>query len=116
MAEDVHNVAHERLLRRSEAARYLIDTWRISCSVATLAKLAVAGSGPEFRKAGRTPLYPQDGLDTVRPIKDEPPCALNFRIGYEQIGSREGGGCVKDARTEKREAGHRGIGEPSSKR
>jgi hypothetical protein len=69
MAEDVHNVAHERLLRRSEAARYLIDTWRISCSVATLAKLAVAGSGPEFRKAGRTPLYPQDGLDSYAQSK-----------------------------------------------
>src|SRR4029077_15239649 len=63
MAENSYSVANERLLRRSEAARYLSDTWRISHSVATLAKLAVAGSGPEFRKVGRTPLYPQDGLD-----------------------------------------------------
>jgi hypothetical protein len=63
MVEEVDSVAKERLLRRSEAARYLADTWRISCSTATLAKLAVAGNGPEFRKAGRTPLYPQDGLD-----------------------------------------------------
>jgi hypothetical protein len=69
MAEGTHSVAHERLLRRSEAARYLIDTWRISCSVATLAKLAVAGRGPEFRKAGRTPLYPQDGLDSYAQSK-----------------------------------------------
>jgi hypothetical protein len=52
MAEDAHSVANERLLRRPEAARYLSETWRISHSVATLAKLAVAGSGPEFRKAG----------------------------------------------------------------
>jgi hypothetical protein len=69
MAQDVHNVAQERLLQRAEAARYLLETWRISCSVATLAKLAVAGSGPEFRKAGRTPLYPQDGLDSYAQSK-----------------------------------------------
>jgi len=64
MAEDAHSIASERLFLRPEAARYLSETWRISHSVATLAKLAVAGTGPEFRKAGRTPLYPQDGLDT----------------------------------------------------
>jgi hypothetical protein len=54
----------ERLFRREEATRYLQDTWSIPHSVATLAKLAVTGSGPEFRKSGRTPLYPQDGLDS----------------------------------------------------
>jgi hypothetical protein len=69
MAENSYSVANERLLRRSEAARYLSDTWRISHSVATLAKLAVAGSGPEFRKAGRTPLYRQDGLDAYAQSK-----------------------------------------------
>ena len=69
MAEDAHSIASERLFLRPEAARYLSETWRISHSVATLAKLAVAGSGPEFRKAGRTPLYPQDGLDAYAQSK-----------------------------------------------
>ena len=72
MAQDVHNVTQEQLLRRTEAARYLLETWRISCSVGTLAKLAVAGDGPEFRKAGRTPLYPQDGLDSYAQSKISP--------------------------------------------
>jgi hypothetical protein len=54
----------EQLLRRQEAARYLQNTWSIPHSPATLAKLAVTGGGPEYRKAGRTPLYPQDALDS----------------------------------------------------
>jgi hypothetical protein len=58
------SVGAEQLLRRSEASGYLNEIWRIPHSTATLAKLAVVGGGPEFRKAGRTPLYPQDGLDT----------------------------------------------------
>jgi hypothetical protein len=61
---DTESVARERLLRRVEASHYLNEIWRIPHSPATLAKLAVVGGGPEFRKAGRTPLYPQDGLDT----------------------------------------------------
>jgi hypothetical protein len=60
---DNSSMGQERLLRRSEAATYLQETWNIPHSPGTLAKLAVSGSGPEYRKAGRTPLYPQDGLD-----------------------------------------------------
>lgn len=58
------NSRQERLLRRAEASTYLRETWNIPHSPETLAKLAVSGSGPEYRKAGRTPLYPQDGLDS----------------------------------------------------
>jgi hypothetical protein len=54
----------EQLFRREEAARYLRDSWKIQLSAGTLAKLAVSGSGPEYRKSGRTPLYPQDALDS----------------------------------------------------
>jgi hypothetical protein len=54
----------ERLFRREDAARYLLETWNVQRSVATLARLAVTGNGPEFRKSGRTPLYPQDSLDS----------------------------------------------------
>ena len=51
------------LLRRAEAARYVADTY-FPCSPKTLAKLAcVSSNGPPFRKAGRTPLYPKNGLD-----------------------------------------------------
>jgi hypothetical protein len=53
----------ERLRRRNAAAQYIQSEWGIPCSPKTLAKLAVIGGGPAFRKAGRTPLYPEDGLD-----------------------------------------------------
>jgi hypothetical protein len=53
-----------RLLRRTEAAKYLTETYGIPCSPKTLAKLAcVSSSGPPFHKAGAYPLYPMDGLD-----------------------------------------------------
>lgn len=52
----------ERLLRRDEAAAYVVDTFGIPCSPKTLAKLAVIGGGPAFRKAGRTPLYAPTAL------------------------------------------------------
>jgi hypothetical protein len=64
MAKDGHDITQELLLNRTEASHYLIEKWRVRCSIAMLAKLAVVGGGPEFRKAGRTPLYPQDGLDS----------------------------------------------------
>jgi hypothetical protein len=54
----------DRLLRRTEAAKYVTDTYGIPCSPKTLAKLAcVSSEGPPFRLAGRFPLYPVSGLD-----------------------------------------------------
>ena len=54
----------QRLLRRTEAAIYVTDTYGIPCSPKTLAKLAcVSSDGPPFRKAGPYPLYPTEGLD-----------------------------------------------------
>jgi hypothetical protein len=53
-----------RLLRRTEAAEYVTETYGIPCSPKTLAKLAcVSSDGPPFRLAGRFPLYPISGLD-----------------------------------------------------
>jgi hypothetical protein len=56
-------VAPRRLLRRSAASKYLDDEWGIQRSPKTLAKLAVVGGGPKFRKAGRVPLYDPPNLD-----------------------------------------------------
>jgi hypothetical protein len=57
-------VSSERLLRRSEAAKYVTATYGFPCSPKTLAKLAcVSSDGPPYRMAGRIPLYPQDDLD-----------------------------------------------------
>jgi hypothetical protein len=54
----------DRLLRRTEAAKYVTDTYNFPCSPRTLAKLAcVSSQGPPFHKAGPYPRYPVDGLD-----------------------------------------------------
>ena len=54
----------DRLLRRTEAAKYVTETYGIPCSPKTLAKLAcVSSEGPPFRMTGRTPLYPIPTLD-----------------------------------------------------
>ena len=54
----------ERLLRREQAAKYVLETYNLPCSPKTLAKLAcVSSEGPPFRLAGRFPLYPVSGLD-----------------------------------------------------
>jgi hypothetical protein len=52
-----------RLLRRVEAANHLQERWGYPCSPRTLAKYAVVGGGPPFRKAGRYPLYDRHDLD-----------------------------------------------------
>lgn len=62
------------LRTRAGAVTYLRDRWGIARSVATLAKLACLGGGPEFMKAGRTPLYAEESLDhwaseLLRPAK-----------------------------------------------
>jgi hypothetical protein len=67
--------AHTRFLRRSEAAQYVHDVWGYPLSPKTLAKWAVVGGGPTFRKAGRFPLYDPAQLDEwvkaklSRPVK-----------------------------------------------
>ncbi len=50
-------------LRRAIAAQYVRDKWGLPCSPKWLAKLAVVGGGPIFRKAGRFPLYTPNDLD-----------------------------------------------------
>jgi hypothetical protein len=57
------SLAPSRLLRRAEAAQYVYDRWGYPCSPKTLAKYAVIGGGPPFRKAGRFPLYHPDDLN-----------------------------------------------------
>jgi hypothetical protein len=57
-------VLPQRMLRRAEAAQYARDTWGLPCATRTLAKLAVLGGGPLFRKAGRIPLYDPVDIDT----------------------------------------------------
>ncbi|MEP9386777.1 hypothetical protein [Mesorhizobium sp. KR9-304] len=52
-----------RYFRRAAAAQYVRENWGMPCSSKWLAKLAVIGGGPIYRKAGRFPLYTQGDLD-----------------------------------------------------
>lgn len=50
-------------LRRKEASAYLRSEHGVSLSPATLAKMAVVGNGPAFRKDGGIPVYDRQVLD-----------------------------------------------------
>jgi hypothetical protein len=53
----------ECYLRRGDAAAYVTRRYGFPCSRQWLAKLAVIGGGPVFRKAGRYPIYHPADLD-----------------------------------------------------
>jgi hypothetical protein len=56
-------MSDRKLLRRTAASDYLKELG-LDRAPATLAKLAVIGGGPVFRRAGRVPLYSTDDLDS----------------------------------------------------
>jgi hypothetical protein len=58
--------------RRDTASTYLLNTWGLSYTANTLAKMATIGGGPPMEYAGRIPLYPQDGLDAWAAAKIGP--------------------------------------------
>jgi hypothetical protein len=64
---------HRRHLRRTAAANYLKETHGLDRAPATLAKLAVIGGGPIFRRAGQVALYSTDDLDKWVALKLGPP-------------------------------------------
>ena len=58
-----HAMRIHRFLRRKAASHYLYETHGLERAVSTLAKLAVVGGGPIFRRAVRFPLYSPEDLD-----------------------------------------------------
>jgi hypothetical protein len=58
----VAHANHLHYRRRVDAAIYVTERY-FPCSPKTLAKLAVLGGGPLFRKAGRIPVYEDAHLD-----------------------------------------------------
>ena len=74
MQHDVKSATHGRhFLRRSDAATYITDRYGFPCSRQWLAKLAVIGGGPVFRKAGRYPVYEPSELDRWAEARIGPP-------------------------------------------
>jgi nucleotidyltransferase/DNA polymerase involved in DNA repair len=52
-----------KLLRRKAASEYLHEAHGVERAPSTLAKLAVTGGGPAFRRVGRVPHYDPADLD-----------------------------------------------------
>ena len=74
MQNDVNSASHGRLfLRRSDAATYITERYGFPCSRQWLAKLAVIGGGPVFRKAGRYPVYEAAELERWAEARIGPP-------------------------------------------
>lgn len=80
-----------RFLRRAEAATYVQTTYGFPCSRQWLAKLAVVGGGPVFRKAGRTPIYAPADLDAWAAARiGQPQRSTSDVPGDVRDGAREG--------------------------
>jgi hypothetical protein len=60
---NVNDQSARLFLRRADAAAYIRNKYGFPCSKQWLAKLAVIGGGPKFRKAGRFPIYAPAHLD-----------------------------------------------------
>lgn len=75
-----------RPLRRVEASQYLKAVWGIDRAPTTLAKLAVVGGGPRFRKAARIPLYPPEFLDEWAKALLSPPMTSTSDTGVGEDG------------------------------
>ncbi|MBN9435572.1 hypothetical protein [Bosea sp. (in: a-proteobacteria)] len=67
-------------LRRDEASAYIRDQYRLSCSEKYLAKLAVVGGGPLFRKASRFPIYDKADLDSWAQARISPKVASTSEL------------------------------------
>lgn len=71
-------------MRRRDAADYIVAKWGIPCACRTLAKLAVIGGGPVYRKAGRTPLYTTADIDAWACSKVGKPQSNSAQVGGER--------------------------------
>jgi hypothetical protein len=74
-----------KLLRRLEASKYLREAHGVVRAPATLAKLAVSGDGPTFRRDGKVPLYSTDDLDGWVASILSPPMRSTTQTTSEQL-------------------------------
>lgn len=71
---------YSHLLRRREAAAYIRSKYLLPCADKYLAKLAVTGGGPKFRKASRWPIYDVDDLDAWAQSRISPKVASTSEL------------------------------------
>jgi hypothetical protein len=80
--------------RRKAASLYLKENWGVNCAHGTLAKYAVTGGGPVFRRMGRVPLYSTDDLDKwvesrlSGPMRSTSDTACEMPDSYQQADPR----------------------------
>lgn len=67
-------------MRRDKAADYLKGRYGFG-SAGTLAKLAVIGGGPVFRRIGRWPVYTEADLDAWAASRMSPPGRSTAEVG-----------------------------------
>jgi hypothetical protein len=77
-----------RLLRRKGASEYLRETHGLERAPSTLAKLAVIGGGPIFRRAGRVPLYSPEDLDAWAESLLSPPMRSTSEAASANSGNK----------------------------
>ncbi len=87
-----------KFLRRKAASKYLDEKWGLPRAASTLAKLAVIGGGPIFRKAGRIPLYEPADLDKYaedqlgRTMRSTADCTEEHQAKGRLVRPKSGGG------------------------
>jgi hypothetical protein len=80
----------QRFLRRKAASDYLRETHGLDRAPSTLAKLAVIGGGPIFRRAGNVPLYAIEDLDEWVASKLSAPMRSTSESASAKLGVSEG--------------------------
>lgn len=65
--------SNHKFLNRKEASRFLAEVRGLPVAPQTLAKFAVNGGGPIFRKFGRRPVYSVDDLNAWADARLGPP-------------------------------------------
>jgi hypothetical protein len=78
-----------RFLRRKAASEYLHEAHGVERAPGTLAKLAVTGGGPAFRRVGRVPLYDPVDLDAWIKSKLSPRMRSTSEAAPEQAGGED---------------------------
>jgi hypothetical protein len=94
-------MSNPAFLRRKAASDYLRETHGAPYAPSTLAKYAVVGGGPVFRRIGRVPLYSTDDLDswvaskltgTMRSTSDAAALSRGDRQSDSRSEDQRGGG------------------------
>ena len=93
---------------------HIHDKWGYPCSPRTLAKYAVIGGGPVFRRAGRFPLYSAEDLDEWVASKLSAPMRSTSDVALPTDSTTDGGERSELADEQKR--GDNGAGKMLSAR